>query len=78
MAVRDDRSDVKQTTTGFRDPRHHICQKQIPIPVLFMSGYTASHLQQADVIDGTVSFISKPFSPGELLERIGELVSEPI
>ena len=34
MAVRDDRSDVKQTTTGFRDPRHHICQKQIPIPGL--------------------------------------------
>jgi len=32
MAVRDDRSDVKQTTAGFRDPRHHICQKQIPIP----------------------------------------------
>ncbi len=34
MAVRDDRSDVKQTTTGFRDPRHHICQTQIPIPGL--------------------------------------------
>ena len=32
MAVRDGRSDVKQTTTGFRDPRHHICRKQIPIP----------------------------------------------
>jgi len=32
MAVRDDRSDVKQTTTGFRDPRHLIYQKQIPIP----------------------------------------------
>ena len=32
MAVRDDRGDVKQTTTGFRDPRHHICRKQIPIP----------------------------------------------
>ncbi len=32
MAVRDDRGDVKQTTTGFRDPRHHIFQKQIPIP----------------------------------------------
>ena len=32
MTVRDDRSDVKQTTAGFRDPRHHICQKQIPIP----------------------------------------------
>ncbi len=32
MAVRDDRGDVKQTTAGFRDPRHHICQKQIPIP----------------------------------------------
>ena len=33
MTVRDDRGDVKQTTTGFRDPRHHICQKQIPIPI---------------------------------------------
>ena len=32
MAVRDGRGDVKQTTTGFRDPRHHICHKQIPIP----------------------------------------------
>ncbi len=33
MTVRDDRGDVKQTTTGFRDLRHHICQKQIPIPI---------------------------------------------
>ncbi len=43
MAVRDDRGDVKQTTTGFRDPRHHICQKQIPIPTRgqFFCGATA-------------------------------------
>ncbi len=33
MAIRYGRGDVKQTTTGFRDPRHHICQKQIPIPI---------------------------------------------
>ena len=33
MAVRYDRGDVKQTTTGFQDPRLHICQKQIPIPI---------------------------------------------
>ncbi len=32
MAVRDGRGDVKLPTTGFRDPRHHICRKQIPIP----------------------------------------------
>jgi hypothetical protein len=37
MTVRDDRGDVKQTTTGFRDPRHHICQKHIPIPLIFGS-----------------------------------------
>ena len=48
MAVRDGRSDVKQTTTGFRDPRHHICQKQIPIPhflvriLLFLYHYRSS------------------------------------
>ena len=35
MAVRDDRSDVKQTTAGFRAADGaipHLCQKQIPIP----------------------------------------------
>jgi hypothetical protein len=35
MAVRDDRGDVKQTTTGFRvleGAIPHLCQKQIPIP----------------------------------------------
>ena len=32
MAIRYGRGDVKQTTTGFRDPRHLIYQKQIPIP----------------------------------------------
>jgi len=41
MAVRDGRGDVKQTTTGFRDPRHHICQKQIPIP--HFSGVSVRH-----------------------------------
>jgi len=49
MAVRDGRSDVKQTTAGFRDPRHHICQKQIPIPNLLRS------IQSANV---------SPLSPG--------------
>ena len=46
MAVRDDRSDVKQTTAGFRDPRHHICRKQIPIPSLrsdFLLALTVKH-----------------------------------
>ena len=41
MAVRDDRGDVKQTTAGFRDPRHLIYQKQIPIPL----SLTLTHFQ---------------------------------
>jgi hypothetical protein len=55
MAVRDDRSDVKQTTTGFRGPLiadgviPHLCQKQIPIPNLLRS------IQSANV---------SPLSPG--------------
>ena len=32
MAVRENRSDVKQTTAGFRAPGPYICQKEIPIP----------------------------------------------
>ena len=46
MAVRDDRSDVKQTTTGFRDPRHHICQKQIPIPTSAKSKFLSLYDSQ--------------------------------
>ena len=45
MTVRDDRGDVKQTTTGFRDPRHLIYQKQIPIPLVRRSGLNALYSQ---------------------------------
>ncbi len=41
MTVRDDRSDVRQTTTGFRDPRHLIYQKQIPIPLVSLEDSNA-------------------------------------
>ena len=45
MAIRYGRGYVKQTTTGFRDLRHHICQKQIPIPNFqrLMMSYPLTH-----------------------------------
>ena len=44
------------------------------IAVLFMSGYTQDLALGADASPRDAGFISKPFEPAELLDRIGELV----
>ncbi len=57
MTVRDDRGDEKLTTAGFRDPRHLIYQKQIPIPSanLVRKIFKIHDVADINVIQGDVS-----------------------
>ena len=71
MPVRDDRSDVKQTTAGFRDPRHHICQKQIPIPHICQK-----QIPIPKMID-TV-FVTKAVDTKEDLARVVDMMKKDI
>jgi PAS domain S-box-containing protein len=44
-----------------------------PLPVLFVSGYTADHLGE---LPRDAAFLAKPFRPGELVEKLRTLLDE--
>ncbi|NCG22273.1 MAG: PAS domain S-box protein [Rhodobacterales bacterium] len=50
-------------------------EKWSEIPVLFMSGFTADHVKQSDVTGGKVEFLSKPFTPQVLSDRVAEILN---
>jgi CheY-like chemotaxis protein len=45
--------------------------------VLFISGYTGSHLADRDALPVGVHFLPKPFAPGDLLQRAAEALAGP-
>ena len=50
-------------------------QQYPDIPVLFMSGYPGDELARYGIRAGTRKFLAKPFSPTELLDRVGAILS---
>ncbi|BCS35354.1 hypothetical protein TBR22_A45810 [Luteitalea sp. TBR-22] len=51
-------------------------QKLVPgIGVLFMSGYTQTAIVQNGALETGLQFLAKPFTPGELLARVREVLS---
>jgi two-component system cell cycle sensor histidine kinase/response regulator CckA len=49
---------------------------QPDLPVLCMSGYSEQMLRDRGGDGGEVAFIEKPFSPGELTDRVARLLVE--
>ena len=45
------------------------------LPVLFMSGYSADHVPQAEVTSEHIAFIQKPFTPPKLVAAIEALMA---
>lgn len=45
-------------------------------PVLFLSAQSATHDQRRGLDLGASGFISKPFSPGEVVAKVKEILSE--
>jgi signal transduction histidine kinase/DNA-binding response OmpR family regulator len=51
-------------------------QKLVPnLGVLFMSGYTQTAIVQNGALESGLQFLAKPFTPGELLARVREVLS---
>jgi len=44
------------------------------LKVLFMSGYTADVIAQRGVLDRSVAFLHKPFSPVELAAKVRQVL----
>ena len=51
--------------------RQYPCAK-----VLFISGYTNEMISSKGIMNGTVPFLQKPFSPSDLIRKIHELLEE--
>ncbi len=51
-----------------------LCRARPDMKVLHMSGYTNDEAIRLGVTDRRMSFLAKPFQPGELLRRVGELL----
>jgi DNA-binding NtrC family response regulator len=44
------------------------------VRVLFMSGYPASAIAPHGVLDPSTAFLQKPFTPGALVRKVGEVL----
>ncbi|UCB49375.1 MAG: response regulator [Deltaproteobacteria bacterium] len=51
-------------------------KKQPKIPIIAMSGYPTTETIEEAVRTGAVTFIAKPFTPDELIEKVREILQK--
>ena len=69
-------TDVVMPEMNGRDMAARIIDSQPTIKCLFMSGYTADHIVNRDVLDAEVHVIEKPFGRERLVARVREVLDE--
>jgi nitrogen-specific signal transduction histidine kinase len=67
-------SDVVMPRIGGKELDEALRTLRPDLPLLFMSGYPGQEIAERGLMDPGASFIQKPFAPGELAERIRELL----
>lgn len=68
-------TDVVMPQMGGRELVEHLRRERPALRVLFMSGYTASALEAADLATPGTGFLQKPFTPAVLAEQVSRLVT---
>ena len=67
-------TDVVLPMQGGREVAARLRQDKPHLPVLYMSGYTRGTLPDGELLDSNTAFLSKPFTPDVLAERVRELL----
>jgi PAS domain S-box-containing protein len=67
-------TDVVMPEMNGRDLSEIISETYPDIKLLFMSGYTANVIAHQGVLDDGVAFMQKPFSMGDLTEKVREVL----
>jgi DNA-binding response OmpR family regulator len=69
-------TDVVMPRGSGKDLARRLAQVRPAVRVLFMSGYTDQDIVHHGVLDSSVAFIQKPFTPRALAHRIRALLDE--
>jgi hypothetical protein len=65
-------TDVVMPTMSGRDLARQLQRRRRDLPVLYMSGYTDGAIAHHGLLDPSVAFIQKPFTPDSLLRKVRE------
>jgi CheY-like chemotaxis protein len=69
-------SDLVMPGIGGREVAQWIAAHSPGLPVLFISGYPRTYLEEHDLYDAGVPLLRKPFLPSRLLEAVQELLPD--
>ena len=68
-------TDVVMPNVSGRELAEHLVQHRPGMKVLFMSGYTDDAIENHGVLRKGAGFIQKPFSPGQLADKVRETLA---
>ena len=67
-------TDVVLPLLGGREVAARLRQERPTLPVLYVSGYTRGTIPDGELLDPNTAFLSKPFTPRLLAERVREVL----
>ena len=71
-------TDIIMPGTSGRELARRIAARRPRTRILFMSGYTDNVLAEGWVLEAGLSFLQKPFTPGALVQKVREVVDNPV
>jgi PAS domain S-box-containing protein len=69
-------TDMVMPGTSGRELAERISARRRGIRVLFMSGYTDNVITSGGMLEEGLAFLQKPFSPGALVQKVREVLSQ--
>ena len=69
-------TDVVMPGVGARELADRVHRHHPRAAVIYMSGYTHDNVAQRGILEHSVAFLQKPFSPAALLNKVREVLNE--
>jgi CheY-like chemotaxis protein len=70
-------TDVVMPKMSGRELAERLGARHAPVKLMYMSGYSDEAFERRGVLDGGVALLPKPFSPGQLVAKVREVLDQP-